>query len=89
MDREKIFIASLCAMLLLLIQANSIIACENEEDEAVDENNGEECSNSINTFFGTGTLLDKLIERYPILDTIIQMILEMIHNFLLRINLPS
>jgi len=91
MDKKKIFLASLCAILIVIVQVNNIIACENEDEKenTSSENQYPSSSITITSLLNAGTLLDKLIERYPILDTIIQMILEMIQNFLSRINILS
>lgn len=95
MDQKKVLIACISAFVIIAISCNTTIACENDEENK--EPNDNNCNKKLNlgndySFIGlisSGNLFDRLCERYPLLDTIIQLILELIYNWFSNYNLQS
>ena len=67
---------------------NLSIACEvDEQDNSENEVDpqDDECDNDSDSF----SFFEKLIERYPILEQIINLILKLLNNFLQELDLSS
>ena len=83
MFRKKIVKISVCCICTLLLPITSLIACEEEQPE--EESN--DCDQpDTNESSESSSFLDVLFERYPLLDKIIQLLLEFIYTWLANIN---
>lgn len=71
-----------CTLVFLVFAAPIFQACEEqEEDSEVDQESSEGSSSSCEPSEPM-SILDALIERYPVLDQIIEMILNLLYQWL-------
>ena len=83
MDIKKILVYAIVYILCITVLAASIIqACEEqEENEICDSMREDDISDTKDLSQSTG-LFDTLLERYPLLNQIIEMILDLLYNWL-------
>lgn len=86
MFRKKIVKISVCIICTLLLPISSVIACEPEEEQPKPEESNECEQPETNESSGTTSFLDVIFERYPLLDKIIQLLLEFVYTWLANIN---
>ena len=80
----------LVAIIVGLILSSSTIGCENKEDykeEKEVKKQSTECDNQDET--DSFSFFEKLIERYPILEQIINLLLNLLHEFLSDLDISS
>ena len=84
MFRKKIVKISVCCICTLLLPITSAIACEEEQPEPEESNDYDQPENNESS--ETSSFLDVLFERYPLLDKIIQLLLDFLYTWLANIN---
>lgn len=86
MLRKKIVKISVCCICTLLLSTTTILACEPEEENPEPEESNECEQPDTNESSESSSFLDVLFERYPLLDKIIQLLLEFVYTWLANIN---
>ena len=84
MFRKKMMKISVCCICTLLLPITSVIACEEEQPEQEESNDCDQPD--TNESSESSSFLDVLFERYPLLDKIIQLLLEFVYTWLANIN---
>ena len=88
MNYKNLLAYGIVLIFCIAIIASPIIqACEEQESES-------DCSNKPNnhssfSFLPSGNILDKLFERYPLLNQILEMIINLIYNWLTKLGYQS
>ena len=86
MFRKKIVKISVCCICTLLLPISTVIACEPEEEQPEPEESNDCDQPETNESSESSSFLDVLFERYPLLDKIIQLLLEFVYTWLANIN---
>ena len=85
MDKRKIVTLYMVCIVFLSVVATHAYGCE-EEDYEKEDNNCDDLGKFVKTSSSL-SFFDRLLDKYPLLDNIIELILELIYNWLSNYNL--
>ena len=88
MNYKKFLSYGIVLIFCIAAMSSPIIqACEEQESETEDvDNSNDSCSYYLPQ---SDTILDRLLERYPLLNQIIEMIINLIFNWLSKLGYQS
>jgi len=90
MLRKNVFCYIIFCICIIAILGNSLKACETEEIKEYKEKKNcevKECDDGSDSSGSSSNILDILFDRYPLLDKIFKILIELLYNWLAGMNI--